>query len=358
VTYPKVIFDYQILAEQSYGGISKYITELAYEMFALGVDAKVFSGLHVNRYLDTRIPPDRQVLRVGVINPFRGSRRVLMAVNGLLWRNYINSASTSPLVVHHSYYEMIKSPNSALKIYTVYDCIHERYPNYFAKGDYEVNRKRKALVSADKIIAISNSTLSDLEYYYPEVAHKTSVVPLGVHIYGDMLWSQKNQKEYLVFVGRRDGYKNFDIVIKLFKSQPELSRRFDIVCFGGEALGDISWMKYGRITMCSGSDESLATLLAGAAALIYPSFYEGFGLPILEAYSVGCPVITSNTSSMPEVGGDLAIYIDPSDSESLMHALTLISSQSTADQAMDRRNRARNFSWTNCAKKTLDCYER
>jgi glycosyltransferase involved in cell wall biosynthesis len=108
------------------------------------------------------------------------------------------------------------------------------------------------------------------------------------------------------------------------------------------------------------SDETLRDLYCGATALVFPSLYEGFGLPILEAMSCGTPVITSRISSMPEVGGDAAIYIDPLDSDSLVSALEEFENKRHNHQALRDANlrQADKFSWERCARETLDTYAR
>jgi glycosyltransferase involved in cell wall biosynthesis len=108
------------------------------------------------------------------------------------------------------------------------------------------------------------------------------------------------------------------------------------------------------------SDETLRDLYCGATALVFPSLYEGFGLPILEAMSCGTPVITSRISSMPEVGGDAAIYIDPHESDSLVSALEEFENKRHDHQALRDASlrQADKFSWERCARETLATYAR
>ena len=112
--------------------------------------------------------------------------------------------------------------------------------------------------------------------------------------------------------------------------------------------------------MCTGyvDEETLACLYSGAAAVVYPSWYEGFGLPVLEAMACGCPVICSNTSSLPEVAGDAAIFVGPEDAEGLAHALDTVLDDSALRQSLAQRGlmRAAEFSWENTATRTLEVF--
>jgi alpha-1,3-rhamnosyl/mannosyltransferase len=112
--------------------------------------------------------------------------------------------------------------------------------------------------------------------------------------------------------------------------------------------------------VCTGyvDEETLACLYSGAAAVVYPSWYEGFGLPVLEAMACGCPVICSNTSSLPEVAGDAAIFVGPEDAEGLAHALDTVLDDSALRQSLVQRGlmRAAEFSWENTAARTLEVF--
>ena len=106
-------------------------------------------------------------------------------------------------------------------------------------------------------------------------------------------------------------------------------------------------------------DEDLAALYSGALAFVYPSFYEGFGLPHLEAMQCGVPVITSNTCSLPEVVGDAGIMVDPTDADALCHSMLEIYNKSSLREAMSLKSieRAKQFSWEKCTQETLAAYK-
>ncbi len=161
-------------------------------------------------------------------------------------------------------------------------------------------------------------------------------------------------RPFLLYVGLREGYKNFHRLLAAYSRSQLLKRDFDLVCFGGGALGgeersrarDLG-VPTARLRYVSGGDEALAQLYASAAALVYPSVYEGFGIPPLEAMSVGCPVICSNSSSLPEVVGDAAELFDPLDEDQIRSAMErVVMSEGLRKDLSERgRRRCALFSW-------------
>ena len=169
---------------------------------------------------------------------------------------------------------------------------------------------------------------------------------------------------YVIYVGNRGGYKNFRTLALAF-AQRKLFRDFSLVCFGG---GDFSKseMDYLRnigieksVRHVSGDDAVLATAYARAEALVYPSLYEGFGLPLLEAMSMGCPVIGANRGSIPEIVETAGILFDAVSSEDLGEVLLRLLYSQSLRQEYKRRGweRAKLFSWDSTTRRTLDVYQ-
>jgi glycosyltransferase involved in cell wall biosynthesis len=166
-------------------------------------------------------------------------------------------------------------------------------------------------------------------------------------------------------VGARYHYKNFNGLIQAF-GEAGLYRSHKLVSFTAQSLGageftamDRAGVPRGSVVRASGDDRVLARYYAGADALAFPSFYEGFGIPLLEAMRCSCPIVTSNTSSLPEVAGDAAIYCDPKDVQSISGALVRVAS-SEATRALliaNGRVRAEEFSWDRCAAETYAVYK-
>ena len=177
--------------------------------------------------------------------------------------------------------------------------------------------------------------------------------------------SQNGSRPYLLYVGSRGGYKNFEALILAFASSSYLRSDFSVMCFGGGAFipDELALFRQlqlsdAHVRQISGNDEMLASMYKNAAAFVYPSLYEGFGIPPLEAMSLGCPVICGNTSSIPEVVGDAGEYFDPNDTESMRVAIETVLQSTGWSQELVAKGHARRllFSWQRCASETLDVY--
>jgi glycosyltransferase involved in cell wall biosynthesis len=166
-------------------------------------------------------------------------------------------------------------------------------------------------------------------------------------------------------VGRREGYKNFGGLLAAVARSPQLQKTFRIVAFGGSPFARSELQEIhsygfaaGRVVHAQGGDVTLAALYKSAAALVYPSLYEGFGLPPLEAMSYGCPVCVSDTSSIPEVVGEAGEYFNPNEPDDIAHAIerAVFNSERRRLLAEMGRKRAAEFSWTKCAAQTAQVY--
>lgn len=164
-------------------------------------------------------------------------------------------------------------------------------------------------------------------------------------------------------VGTLEPRKNLRRVVDAFLMIDDPTLK--LVIAGGRGWGDteidhLIAKNPGRIELRGYVEtDDLRELYRKAAMLVYPSLYEGFGLPVLEAMSLGCPVITSKVSSLPEVGGDAAMYVDPLDTEAIAEAMTnlLADEPRRASMAQKGVERARTFSWEACAEQTVELYE-
>ncbi len=272
-----------------------------------------------------------------------------------------------PDIIHRTYYEDYET--NLPVVLTIYDLIHEKFHEMYGK-EKNYRPKKKAIERADTIICISDNTLKDLNYYYNLKNKKTEVIYLGTSI-GNKTFKVKNLSEnldekYLLFVGKRTGYKNFISLAKAYSNSEKLQKDYRIKCFGGGKLTKYEKsllhnlrIPLEKIDFINGNDEKLIALYKNANALIYPSKYEGFGLPILEAMSFDCPVLCSNTSSLPEVGGDAVEYFDPDNWESILNSImsTLYSEKRLNELRIMGKDQIKKFKWRECANKTLKLYK-
>ena len=356
----RVIYDPAIFEEQRYGGVSKYIVRLADQLARDGLaETRIVAPLHVNFYLrgdaayrltGLRVPPD---IRAGPL---------IKAVNRLVFPAV--ARRHRPDIVHETYYRRTAARAGARGVVvTVHDMIHEKFPELCPPGDDSAALKAAAVARADHIICISQSTRRDFLERFPHAEARTSVVLHGA----DLVPSPPGRgrgtgdRPYLLHVGPRGGYKNFDALLAALALG---SRDFDLVAAGGGGFSDAERQRIaalglaGRVRQLRPSDPDLQRLYRDAALFVYPSLYEGFGIPPLEAMAAGCPVVCVASSSLPEVCGDAAEFAADGSPDALAHAIDrVLESPQRRDTliAAGQRNIAR-FSWGTCARASCEVY--
>lgn len=364
----KIAFDYQTFSLQSYGGISRYFVRLTEQLLAIRQKVGIFAPLHRNHYVGE--------LPEGIVRGRRLDRyppktaRFFLAYNQFVAKSAIRT--WQPQVVHETYYARLRSgPRSCPAVITVYDMIHELYTAEFPARDNTTQLKRIAIDRADHVICISESTRRDLIRLFGTPEDKVSVVHLGFdHFVCPEAARDTNApflgRPYLLYVGNRAGYKNFSNFLKSVASSVHLKTDFDIIAFGGSPFSALEQrlisglgFRHDQVRQLGGNDTVLGELYDQARAFVYPSLYEGFGLPPLEAMAHRCPVVSSNTSSMPEVIGGAGEFFHPSEIEDMARAIeSVVYSDERIEElvtmGLDRLN---HFSWQKCADQTLSIYQ-
>lgn len=362
----RILFDHQIFLAQKYGGISRYFVNIAKQMSDFGENVRIYAPIHKNCFLKESSKHFPSGFYFNFFLP--KTTRIIKEINHHLSKRTVSI--WNPDIVHETYY----NSNSVAKkniVLTVYDMIHEIYPKSFASYDNTSMLKKVAVSRASHIICISKQTKNDLINLFNVKECKITVIYLGFNIpivaQNEVFSSVMNKRPYLLYVGLRSGYKNFEKFIIGFASSAKLVRDYNIICFGGGPFSSHEQeliVKIGlsghNVIQFSGNDQALANLYLNASALVYPSLYEGFGLPPLEAMAHNCPVICSNTSSIPEVVGDAAEMFDPRDEESIRASIErVVFNDSFRDDLICRgKERHKMFSWDRCARETLDVYRR
>jgi glycosyltransferase involved in cell wall biosynthesis len=359
----KVVFDDQIFCWQRFGGISRYYYELAKRVATHeGFSATVVAPLHVNDYL----AEGGVAVRGMHMRKIQNSGRIISALNGPFTAALIRSEH--PDVLHETYYYRRRSlaPQGCPTVVTVFDMTHEKFPERFLARDRTSGIKRAAVKRANKVICISANTQRDLIDIFGIPPEKTAVIHLGFTLTARAASTDSviRNPPFLLFVGPRGGYKNFDALLDAYASSAVLREGIHLLAFGGGSFSAAETGKIrdlglqGLVRQISGDDALLSELYRQAAALAYPSLYEGFGIPLLEAMSFDCPVICSNTSSLPEVAGDAALLFDPADTDSMRAALeTVVGSDELRTSLVERgRERIKNFSWDKTAMETMRVY--
>lgn len=243
--------------------------------------------------------------------------------------------------------------------------IHDLIPDMDSRNKKIRRNRARALRYADRVISVSRNTKNDLVRLYDVDPDKISVIYHGA----DEIYDTRQHRgpfagiRYLLYVGGRRGYKNFDFFSKAIVPLLRRSEDFHLVCTGSVlseselALFRASGVEK-RIHSLYVAPEDMQALYSEAFAFIYPSRYEGFGIPILDAFKAGCPVILSRCSCFPEVGGDAALYFDVTSGDDLRNQIyRLINEGGLREKMVNRgRNRVQDFTWLRCAEETARVY--
>ena len=369
----KILYDHTIFQRQRYGGISRYFYELTTRLSAKeGVGINLFQGCHVNEYGLSNHKPNFESYWGYKWKYKRPATKYMSHIftipNKILFETvYVPSADFD--IYHPTYYiKGLKQNGKTPIVITVYDMIHELYPDQVKGSGAVIKAKKRAFNITDVIIAISENTKKDLIKIYDVPENKIKVVYLAnslqlpsPQVIDELKKKQELKRPYLLYVGGREIYKNFDVLFDSYVSN--FSDDFDLVCFGGakfenDELTTINSRIRNNIIQLNGPDELLASLYKHAFCFVYPSLYEGFGIPPLEAMHMGCPVIASNASSIPEVVGDAAILFNPNSKDELIDAIGLLCNESKRNELIKLGfEQEKKFSWDKMANETLDIYK-
>lgn len=347
----KIYFDNLIYSWQRNGGISVVWTELLKRVVAESLPCSFIEfegGQHNNLRKTLSLPSDRVEWRKPLLPKL--SRYCS-----------INVKESSPFLFHSSYYRTCRNKR-AINIITVHDFVYELYMSGLTKAIHTYT-KHKAIRDADCVVCISESTKSDLLHFFPDIdAHKVRVIYNGVSEAYRLLPTDVRYKAgdepLLVFIGGRKGYKNFDIAVETAQKA-----NMRLVIVGGKlsdeeeqyvasVLGD-NYEAKGFM-----EEEALNALLNQAFALIYPSSYEGFGLPVIEAQRAGCPVLALNSSSIPEVIGDPDLLVPNKSVPLFVKKIEELKNPDYRDKvvAFGLEN-AKRFSWDKMFEEYLSLYK-
>jgi len=359
----KIAFNYNIFYNQRYGGISRYYTSIIKELIKKKIKLKIFSPIYKNRYLSK------------IHNDY---------ISGYFLRHYPTPYYLTELIEYISFYQIqnsdfdiIHDTNYSRKtldikkkkiVVTVYDLIHEKFSNLYNKN---LEIKKKVIEKADKIICISENTKRDLLEYYNLSEKKISIIHLGCNHF-DFNISQNSKEishlipeKFILFVGSREKYKNFDILLNSYHRAKEINKKYKLVCFGGGKFSKNEKKKISDLSLQAkvfnflGEDSLLSELYLKASLFVFPSNYEGFGIPIIEAMLHGCPVLASNIKVFYEVSKNSINFFKKGDENSLVNELIKLLG-GNFDLNVNKKNLkliADNYSWENCASQTLKIYE-
>ncbi len=338
-------------------------------------------------FLNSKIDTTSKLQKI----PLQAFRKIVIDVvrRTEVFSERIDAKSLAEFDIYHSpFYAIppqVRETSHIKKFLTVNDMIPFLYPEFFEGSQQNIDNVVQALKSLDLdswVLCISQSTKNDLCNYSKNIApERIFVTPLAAsQLFYHCSDAQKIEATrrkynipnapYILSLGTLEPRKNVVQTIRCFIKLVEQQNIKDLYLVLAGAKGwsyekifaEISSnhnLKDKIIVTGYVADEDLAPLYSGALAFVYPSFYEGFGLPPLEAMQCGIPVITSNTSSLPEVVGDAGIMLAPKDVDGLCHSMFELYSnlslrQSLADKSLEQ---AKKFSWEKCTSSTIAAYK-
>ena len=362
----KIVYDHQIFTIQKYGGISRYFFELMNEYELIdGITTNTSLLISNNHYISSKSFTSH--FDIFSNYHFKGKEKLFNCINRFNTTLCLNKKNFD--IFHPTYYDpyFLDLINNKPFVLTVYDMIHERFSEMFSVFDQTSSNKRRLIERASKIIAISQSTKNDIMTYFGTEESKIEVIYLGNSMFPvkNCIQNIMLPEKYILFVGSRGGYKNFSKFIRSISTLLNNDSSLFVICAGGGSFDSIELETFATLNIENQliqynlNDNVLSSLYTNAQLFIFPSLYEGFGIPILESFACECPLICSDTSSFPEVAGDASYYIDPYSEESIIGAVDTVlnSSELKNDLIQKGLNRVKFFSWEETALKTKKIYE-
>lgn len=365
----RILYDHQIFSYQKYGGISRYFSELYREFSTMdGIEIQLGFEKSVNHYLNELLSGrNSNIEQVDTSNLlhkyfiYKSNRKFCIK---LLKENKFD-------VLHSTFYDPYTiTHNKRPHIVTIHDMTPELYPEYYSGTLYSyliskkwIQGKKELVAKADKIIAISNNTKKDIMEIYNTPARKIDVI---YHGYNELPTPSGKliPEPYILYVGLRNKYKNFktfvDGITPILKKE-----KIKALCIGGGAFTkkEVTLLKENNLEdyfiQMSVNESGLASAYTHALCFIFPSEYEGFGMPILEAFSCGCPVVLNNASCFPEIAKDAALYFNNKNLDEMRSAIKIV-----LDSAFEKKillekaqKQLERFSWTSTARQVYDLYK-
>ena len=275
-----------------------------------------------------------------------------------------------PDIIHPTYYSLLTGEKMSIRrcpsVITVWDMIHEIYSDTMDPHGVVAREKKEAILGSDAVFCISESTKADLLNRVKVPEERITVIHLASEIDASISYGAETvpEQHYFLYVGSRAPYKNFNglcrAVAKIAKTEQDIKlcvvgSPFDLnelKLIGGLSLEHVI-ENYGEVT-----DSHLAKLYRCSVAFVYPSLYEGFGIPLLEAMACGTIVIAANCSSIPEVVGAAAVLFEPFEADSLTEALFFVLDHPAKRSyfILKGYERVKNFNWEKTAMQTMQVY--
>jgi len=348
----KILFDYQCFYRDKVGGVSRYFNEII-NHFPSDYESKIEILTSNNVYIED--------LKVSYKVPDWNNRLYHKAIKTLNQIDSIKAIRKNDYDIFHptSYDPYYISHAKKPVVVTIHDMIWEVYH----LNPIIEKWRRKQILSADKIITVSEYTRKDLLEMFDIDPSNVETIYHGVNaLKYDIV--DVPYGRYVLFVGKRDGYKNFENFIRAMSIIIQKDKDLNVICTGNKftnkelvLIHDLGLEH--NVFQKFVSDVELYNLYSNALLFVYPSLYEGFGIPILEAFYCKCPTAISNASCFPEIAQDASFYFDSLSIESMIFSLSqvLYNDDLRNDLVMRGEKRLSAFSWRKAANETCSVYQ-
>jgi glycosyltransferase involved in cell wall biosynthesis len=368
----KILFDPQIFYQQRFGGISRYYAEVISVLKTQpGVEAMLPLGYNENFHAQELALSQESRMMRSLFKTLASLNISSRSLQGKRAKKLLDRAVQHfrfglyvPTYYDTSFLQRISGKPFVL---TVYDMIHELFPEYYVTQSLTIVQDKLLLMEkAAKIIAISHSTKADIIRLYPQIpASRIEVVHLASSISLDAATKPGLPEKYVLFVGERANYKNFATLLTAMVPLLEQDPLLVLLCAGGNSFKEeekVTMKRLGvekQVMQLPFKENELANFYANACCFVFPSLYEGFGIPVLEAMRCGCPVVLGNHSSFTEVAGDAGVYADVRSADDLQNKIGLLLTNNTARHNFAAKGlvQAARFSWRTTAEQCLQVYE-
>lgn len=351
----KILFDHQLFSWQRYGGASKYFAMLLSHLpKELWDTTTIFSN---NEYVETLdLFPRKHFL---YNHFFRGQGRIMHELNKPYTCYRLKRQDYN--IYHQTHFDPFGLKWIGTK--PMVTTFHDINFSTLNPDPKVVKWQQESLKRADKVIAVSENTRKDVIDLFNLDPTKVSVVYHGIEPVENLNQPRLIENPYILYVGTRENHKNFDRFILAYSKLANKYKEIQIVCTW-KPFSQQEYVKFkdlgisDRIVHFSANENEMNSLYQNALFYCFPSLYEGFGLPILEAMANHCPVVLSDTSCFPEIAAEAGLYFNPTDIDDIIDKLEqAITNTSLRETLVDKGiHRVANFSWEKSAQKHLEIY--
>lgn len=357
----KILFDNQMFTLQRFGGVTRYFADLMCNLQAEEFSASMPAYFCENHYLTETYGRKYQTL--GWPRNYRLRRCLYKIVNThVAWKalKYDDYDIFHPTYFSPYFLKTLKHRQKPF-VLTVHDMTFEHYPQDVLLYDRTIPHKKLLIAEADRIIAVSENTKRDIVKILGTDPAKISVVHHGFRPVVQP--AVRMFDRYVLYVGERKGYKNFFQWLSAIRPILVMDPTLMVVCTGNNfSRSEVEffrkWNIADRVVHISADEAQMASLYSHALCFVFPSHYEGFGIPIIEAFSYGCPVCLSDASCFPEVAADAAVYFNPNDAKSMHDALLELIKHETLRKELRLKGlqRVKEFSLERMVQNTCEVY--